>query len=355
MATEPQFFSAEFAVLHVPVLALFGTMLGSFFNVCIYRIPHGVPLTYPSSHCYRCGQTVRWFDNVPLVSYWVLGGRCRDCGAPFSARYFFVELLTMTLLMGATLKLGYSLAIVPVWIFTSLLIVGSFTDIDHWIIPDGITLGGLAAGLALAAIPPIAHAPGNPLAPGPGSLLLELVGPLLPAWLPPGWYPFLNSVAGAAAGWGVLWSVGVLGELIFRKEAMGFGDVKLFGMFGAFCGLSSVLPILMIASIVGSVVGIAGIVLRKMTREAEETDPALASSKLEPEEREQLLAAHPLEPKEHEVVAAALEKPGVVGKPRHHLPFGPSLAVAAYVVYLWGPELTRWYLEMMESIQGAWL
>jgi leader peptidase (prepilin peptidase)/N-methyltransferase len=330
-------------------------MLGSFFNVCIYRIPMGVPLSFPSSHCYRCGRPVRWYDNVPLLSYWILGGKCRDCGAPFSARYFLIELLSMAVLMAATLRLGYSLAIVPAWIFASLLLIGSFTDIDHWIIPDRITLGGLGAGLALAAIPPIATAPGNPLRLEAGSLLLEVVGYPRPEWLTPGWIAFLQAAMGAAVGWSVLWSIGVLGRVIFRKEAMGMGDIKLFGMFGAFCGLSSLLPILLIASVIGSVVGIAGMARGRVADREGGVDPAVGPLRAGDEEREAMLADGDLSAEERAVARAALEKPGRVGQVRHHLPFGPSLAIAAYVVYLWGADLTRWAYAWMDRVQMGML
>ena len=320
---------------------MLGACLGSFFNVCIYRMPLGVPLSYPGSHCYRCGQSVRWYDNLPLLSYWILRGRCRSCGAGFSVRYFLVELLTMTLLLTATFQLGYSLALVPAWIFISLLIIATFTDIDHWIIPDRITLGGLAAGLVLAAVPAIGNAPGNPLRLAPDSMLLGLFD-----WVPAAYVPLAHAVAGAAGGWALLWGVGFLGTLIFRKEAMGFGDVKLFGMFGAFCGLTGLLPILLIASAVGTVAGVIGM-LRARAGGPPPAGPPIAPLQMTAGERHQLLDARPLAPGERRVVAAALECPGVVGRVRHHLPFGPSLAIAAFIVFLWGERLSDWVLNWM--------
>ena len=158
------FFDPYYRTLHLSMTFIWGACLGSFFNVCIYRIPLGLSLSFPGSHCYRCGHPVRWFDNIPLLSYWILRGRCRHCGATFSIRYFVVELLTALLFSLCFYKIGYSLAFLPALILVSLLIIATFTDLDHWIIPDRISLGGLAAGLLLAAIWPLGLARGNPLA-----------------------------------------------------------------------------------------------------------------------------------------------------------------------------------------------
>lgn len=325
----------------MPLAAFVGACLGSFFNVCIYRIPREVSLSFPNSHCYRCGQPVRWYDNIPLLSYWILGGRCRDCGAPFSIRYFLVELLTMVLLLAATLKLGYTLTLIPAWIFTSMLIIGAFTDIDHWIIPDRITMGGIVVGLIFAAIPPIASAPSNPLTPFPGGVVWNLLD-----FAPRAWLPFFNAAAGAAAGWLILWLTRVIGTLVFKKEGMGMGDVKLFAMFGAFVGLGFLVPILMISSVIGTCVGLWMIVRGKVEKRAA-VDPAAAPLDLDYETRLRLIEG--MEGEERAAAAAALGKPGAVGMVRHHLPFGPSLAVAAYLVYFWGAGIVGLAMRWLES------
>jgi prepilin signal peptidase PulO-like enzyme (type II secretory pathway) len=257
--------------------------------------------------------------------------------------------------MGAALRVGYSLTLVPAWIFTSLLIVAAFTDIDHWIIPDRVSLGGLVAGLALAAIPAVASARLNPLTPSnPDSLVLLFMETCL-RWLPRAFWPLANSVIGAAAGGLGLWSVGVVGSLVFRKEAMGMGDVKLFAMFGAFCGLGGLLPILMIASVIGMGVGLWGFVASKRaaSRPGVSPDPAIAPACLGAEAQAVLLASHGLDGEERAVVAEALAHPGPFGGARHHLPFGPSLAIAAYVVYLWGGDLTRLVFYWLDPARGV--
>jgi prepilin signal peptidase PulO-like enzyme (type II secretory pathway) len=247
----------------------------------------------------------------------------------------------MTLLLGATLKLGYSLAQIPAWIFVSMLIVGAFTDIDHWIIPDRITLGGIAVGLALAAIAPIAKAPGNPLNPAPGGVVWNLL-----EQAPREWLPFFNAAAGAAAGWLILWLARVIGTLVFKKEGMGMGDVKLFAMFGAFVGLGFLVPILMISSVIGTGVGLWMIVRAKVEKRGP-VDPAVAGLDLDYEARRGLLDG--LEGEERAAAAAALAKPGAVGMVRHHLPFGPSLAIAAYLVYFWGEGIVAAVMRWLES------
>ncbi|MCL5269074.1 MAG: prepilin peptidase [bacterium] len=333
------FFDPYYHAFHVPFVFVLGTIFGSFFNVCIYRIPMGVPLSMPRSHCYRCGRAVRWHDNIPLLSYWILRGRCRHCGARFSIRYFGVELLTGLLFSLVFARVGYSLALIPALVFISLLVIATFTDIDHWIIPDRISLGGLGAGLLLAAVWPIAQAPGNPLVGG-------ILGPELFRDVPGRWRPLADAVAAAAIGFGALWSIGWLGSIIFGKEAMGVGDMKLFAMFGAFCGLENLVYILLLACVIGTVVGL-GLIARDRIWHGRPVPAALASYGGDPAAAEALAAVHPLGAEEQQVVLAALTAPGVVGPLRHHLTFGPPLAVAGCIVYLFGPRLAAWFETIM--------
>lgn len=281
----------------------------------------------PPSHCYQCGQPIHWYDNIPLVSYWLLGGRCRHCRAPYSIRYFLVELLTALLFAGVFIRfcnpeIGYSLAFIPGIIFVSLLIIETFTDIDHWIIPDRVSLGGLAAGVLMAAIAPLATAPHNPL-----SQSLEF----LP--IPPAFVPVANSLMGAALGYSLLWGMAVIGTLVFRKDAMGQGDWKLFAMIGAFVGPLNVLYVLLIACFVGSFAGGVGLVVSKV-KSRRGTPAAIAALPADAIRFSNQLESYELTPVESYVVAAAYTAPGSVGPIRHHLPFGPSLAISAIVVYL---------------------
>jgi leader peptidase (prepilin peptidase)/N-methyltransferase len=202
---------------------LFGLLFGSFLNVCIYRIPRQESIVFPPSHCPACGVQIKPWDNIPVLSFVFLGGKCRSCHAKISWRYPLVELLTASLFLAFV----YSYSFVPLTfvylVFVSALIVISFIDLDHRIIPDKISLPGVAVGVAASYVLPIA------------------------------WY---ESIIGALVGGGVIMATGYGGSLIFKKEAMGGGDVKLMAMIGAFLGWKMALLTIFFASLVGAIVGI---------------------------------------------------------------------------------------------------
>jgi len=343
------FFDPAYRVIHLPLVFVLGACFGSFFNVCIYRIPRAMALSFPGSHCYRCGRPVRWYDNVPLLSYWILRGHCRECGARFSIRYFVVELLTALLFVLCfvqTSRTNYSLAFFSGVLLIGLLMIATFTDLDHWIIPDRISLGGLAGGVLLAALWSLLLWRGMSPSLLAGNPLLSELGPVPAALL-----PLANALAGAALGFGVMWGIGALGALIFRKEAMGWGDIKLFAMFGAFCGMEELLTILILACVFGTLAGVLGIVLAKR---AARRAVAAAVAPLAPDAARagELAALYPLGRDERLVIARALTQPGTVGPVRHHLPFGPSLALAAVIVYLFGAQINHWFLTLMLGAGG---
>jgi len=318
-----------------------GTICGSFFNVCIYRIPAGRSIVNPPSHCYVCGTRIAPYDNIPLLSYVFLRGQCRHCGARFSPRYFLIELLSGLLFLAAYLRFGPSVAVLGHFAFIGLLIVGTFTDIDHFIIPDGVTLGGLwmAIGLAFGL--------------GPGSLpgqelraLAETFDYLLPelraamerlGWAAAGVY----SIVSAAFGWIMLWSIAVVGRLMFRKEAMGGGDIKLFAFLGAYLGAVNCLYVLMFSTVSGAFIGSALLLAHKVTGRDEVEELALALPEAQP-------GSKPQDPPAEAGVAGASDAPQTVvlriarrtSRQLHHFPFGPYIAVAAVVVLLFAKELT---------------
>jgi len=304
-------------------------------------------LSFPGSHCYRCGRPVRWYDNCPLLSYWILRGRCRECGAAFSIRYFVVELLTALLFVLCFVRTGYSLTFSSAVVLIGLLIIATYTDLDHWIIPDRISLGGLAAGVLLAALWSLLLWRGMSKSLLAGNPLLSELGGLPAALL-----PLANALAGAALGFGVMWGIGALGSLIFRKEAMGWGDIKLFAMFGAFCGMEQLLYILILACVFGTLAGLLGIVLARWAARRT-VDPAVAPLKPDAALAAELAALYPLGKDERLVVTRALTQPGTVGPVRHHLPFGPSLALAAVIVYLFGAQINHWFLTLMFGAGGS--
>ncbi len=212
-----------------------GAAIGSFLNVCIYRLPKQESIVRPGSHCRKCQAKIAWYDNIPFLSYIALGGRCRKCGEKISFRYFLIELITAGLFMFLYYRFGFSLHF---WVYAAIaasLVVVSFIDIDIQEIPDEISLGGIVIGLALSFILPQLH-----------NTSMHHVA----LW---------RSLLGLLAGGGSIYLTGVIASVILKKESMGGGDVKLMAMLGAFIGWQAALLTFFIAPFFGS---IAGIVLK---------------------------------------------------------------------------------------------
>jgi leader peptidase (prepilin peptidase)/N-methyltransferase len=206
------------------VTLILGLLFGSFFNVCIYRIPRNESIVFPGSHCPHCDRDIKPWDNIPVLSYLILRGKCRFCKAGISWRYPLVESLTAALFLYTVHRFSISWDTLVYSIFVSALIVISFIDIDYRIIPDVISLPGIILGF-LAAV-----------------FLLPLQ-----------WH---DSLLGILIGGGVILAVGYLGELVFKKEAMGGGDVKLLAMIGAFVGWKLALLTIFFGSLAGAVIGL---------------------------------------------------------------------------------------------------
>lgn len=211
---------------------IFGAIIGSFLNVCVYRIPKRQSIITPGSHCPNCVKPIRWYDNIPVFSYIALGGRCRFCGTVISPRYPIVELVTAVLTLGLYMVFGPGARMYSYALLFYGLIVATFVDFEVQEIPDSISVGGTVAGLALSAAFP------------------ELLGEASRAG------GALGSAIGAAAGAGSIYLMGFFGELVFRKEAMGGGDVKLMAMVGAFLGWKLAILVFFLAPVFGSAVGI---------------------------------------------------------------------------------------------------
>ncbi len=220
-----------------PILTLFiflaGLCIGSFLNVCIWRIPRDESIVWPGSHCPACGHAIAPWDNLPLLSWLVLNGKCRHCQAPISPRYFIVELLTGALFAGLWLVHGWTLQTPVYFLFTAALILGTFVDFDHLILPDRVTIGGMIAGPILSFAFPALHQQTDRLA----ALILSLIG--------------------LALGYGILWLVATIGRLVLKREAMGMGDVKLLGAVGACLGWPAVLFVVFVSSLSGTLLGFA--------------------------------------------------------------------------------------------------
>lgn len=213
--------------------ALVGACFGSFLSVCIWRIPRGESVVRPRSHCPACGKLIPWYRNLPVASWLALRGKCADCGARISPRYLLLELLTASLFALVAWEHSGDLAVMLLgWVIVFGLELGTFIDIDWYILPDRVTIGGIVLGLVASAVLPRIHG----------------------AWA---WYDgILASLTGLALGFGLLWAIALLGRIVYKKEAMGFGDVKLMGAVGALFGWEAVLFVLFASSLVGSIAGI---------------------------------------------------------------------------------------------------
>ncbi|HLE41094.1 MAG TPA: prepilin peptidase [Nitrospirota bacterium] len=269
------------------VVLLFGLIVGSFLNVCIVRLPRGRSIVSPPSHCPLCKKSLKFYDNIPVISFLILRGRCRSCGEPISWRYPAVELLNGLLYVWTVSEFGIGWETFLVMAFCSALIVITFIDYDHQIIPDVITLPGMLAGLMLA--PFVMSALADPLPFHLGGLLPH-AGPYLTG--------FLNSFIGLLFGATPLFAIGWLWEKLRNIEAMGGGDVKLMGMVGSFLGWKGALLTIMLGALAGSVVGITLILLHR-----------------------------------HKMDKV--------------IPFGPFLAVGAVMTLFYGYDIISWYLGLI--------
>lgn len=226
---------------------VFGLLIGSFLNVCIARMPEDRSVVSPPSHCPACGHGIRWYDNVPVLSWLILRAKCRDCGTPISSLYPTIELLTglvawllyRRVIDGpADLDLAHGAAFGVYLVFAAMLIAQTFIDVRHYIIPDEFSVYAVPVGIASAA------------------LLTWLGYPGAPTWK--------ESVAGALLGAGILGFVTLAYWLVRRREGMGFGDVKLLAMIGAFLGAVPAVPfVLFVSAVGGSLLGVPMAILRR--------------------------------------------------------------------------------------------
>ena len=262
--------------LFVMVFVL-GAVVGSFLNVCIYRIPAGLSVVKPRSRCPHCGTVIKWYHNLPILSWILLQGKCAYCGVGFSARYPLVEALNGFLFVLFFYRFAFHPVTPVIWLLSATLVVITFIDLDHQIIPDVISLPGIVVGFACSFLVP--------------------------------WVTWQESLTGVLLGGGTLLAIALGYELLTRKEGMGFGDVKLLAMLGAFLGWPAVFPIIFIGSVLGSLVGLPLMFLKK-------ADGKLA------------------------------------------LPFGPFLSVGAlcHIYFVdWLDPLMRWYGEVLVYfLQNIW-
>ena len=230
---------------------LFGLLIGSFLNVCIYRWPRDLSVVRPRSHCTSCDSQIAWFDNVPVFSYAALRGRCRDCAAPIHWRYPVVELLTAFSFAWFVAQHGITLDAAKYCVFAAMLIGLIFSDLEMLILPDEFTIGGFIIGLAFS---PFVRVPDSTFA-----IMADIAG----------FHMGVRAASFAEAAFGgifpalVLWVLGWLFEKLRHKEGLGFGDVKMIAMIGAFLGIRGALFTVCVGSVLGVVIGLLWIKLTK--------------------------------------------------------------------------------------------
>jgi leader peptidase (prepilin peptidase) / N-methyltransferase len=299
-----------------PLLAtaifLFGLTFGSFLNVCIHRIPRGLSVVTPRSACPRCRRPIKAYDNIPVLSWLILRGRCRHCGAAISPRYLAVELLTGLLFLACYARFGLNLLTLKYCLFSFLIVGLVFTDAEWKLLPDALTLPGLAAGLALSLVAPVNDVvtrmlPGRFGVPADASWrLLSLADALL----------------GAAVGASFFYGIAMLYLHARGREGMGLGDVKLMAMVGAFLGVRPMVLTIFGASLVGSLFGLGTVLVvwMKRTRRRRERNREPAS------------------------VARRRAWQSARNVYRHYeMPFGVFLGSMAMVALFFGSSLLRWY------------
>ena len=289
---------------------ILGTALGSFCNVCACRWPAGESVVAPRSRCPKCLNSIAWYDNIPLISWLVLGAKCRHCKTPISAQYPLVEGLTGLLFLAVYWRFGLVIATPVYMLFCAALVIVTAQDLADWTIPNEITFPGIPLGIALALV-------GMAWGAGSGLRVTDV----------------FDAIAGAALGGGILFALDRVTVFVLKKPGMGFGDVKLLAMIGAFLGWQGTLATLVIASMVGSIVGIALILYFRYLGVPEATDAPTDN----PEQTEDAENQQDAPPSDEEITLEG-----------HYLPFGPYLALGAIIYLFIGPEIIESYFSIID-------
>lgn len=281
---------------------VFGAVVGSFLNVVIARVPKGLSVVRPASRCPRCLAPIAWYDNLPILSWLLLRARCRGCGLPISARYPTVELISGLLALSLLKRFGPTPAALAFFALAAALVALAYIDLDTWLLPHEITWPLIGSGL------------------------------LSPLWNDE--LGFRSSAAGAVCGFAVFAAIILFGEKVMKRELMGWGDAFLLGGIGAWTGLGALLPVILLASVQGAVVGAILLAVRGKPAEAGAAP------------RAQLDAPPPAD-------AGAARPAGEGGldddwtPPSHAVPFGPFLALAALEQVLFGDALAALWIRLI--------
>lgn len=318
--------------LFMAVSLILGLLVGSFCNVCVGRWPHGESVIQPRSRCPKCLNAIAWYDNIPLLSWLMLGAKCRHCKAPISWQYPVVEALTGVLFLLVYLRFGFTLATPVYMLLAAALVIVTFQDLADWTIPNEITFSGVPAGLGLSVIAGWI---------GVSSGLRVI-------------HPF-DAMGGVVLGYALLYGLDKLTVLILKRPGMGLGDAKLLAMLGAFIGWKGVLGTIMLGSVLGSIVGGAVMLYFHFAGAEQPQEDAPTDGDTPDQADGDTAAAEGAEP-DAAVSAAARsaaepeadgEEDDGISLSNRYLPFGPYLAIAGLVYVFYGPELLAWYLQML--------
>lgn len=266
------------------VIGIWGLLIGSFLNVCIYRIPRGQSIVLPPSHCPACNQRLKPLDLIPVISYLAFGRRCRYCGKMIRSRYMWVELLTGGLFVLTYWVYGLSIVLIPYWTLTAILIIAALIDMEHRIIPNGLNLFGGICGLAWVLL----HWVPNMESTYVGNVVEALIG-LMAGVLP-------------------LILMNLLGKWIFKRDGMGSGDMKLMAAVGLYLGWELTLTAILLAVYLGAIFGVTFLIIRRRSQSSND-DGELPSG--------------------------------------HEIAFGPFLALGSYLAMHFGETLIQWYVTII--------
>jgi len=295
--------------------AIFGLGLcfGSFLNVCVYRLPRGKSVVTPRSACPHCGDLIPLYHNVPVLSWLILRGKCRACKAPISPRYLLIEILTGLLFLGCYTHFGLTLGMLKCTVLGYLLLGLIFTDAETKLLPDAMTLPGLALGVLFSLVVPV-----NDLA---SRIMPGLVSPTLRSQVSWQWWSLADSLLGAAIGASFLYGAAAIYLRARGVEGMGFGDVKLMAMIGAFLGTKLTVLTIFAASLAGSLFGLSTVLAVWMKRTRR--NQARGTSRVAAQRRAWQSARLALR--------------------YYEMPFGVFLGGMAILSFFFGNRLLHWY------------
>jgi leader peptidase (prepilin peptidase) / N-methyltransferase len=304
-------------IVFASTIFVLGLLFGSFLNVCIYRMPRGLSVVAPRSACPQCKRMIVFYDNIPVLSWLILGGRCRHCKTRISARYAVIELLTAVLFLACYWYFGFTLSTLKYCVFAFLLLGLIFTDAETKLLPDKLTLSGLVIGIAFSLMVPVNDLASQLL---PGVVNLPFSGEISERL-----FSLLDSLLGAAVGAAFIYGAGAIYLRWRGTEGMGFGDVKLMAMVGAFLGMKLTIFTIFTASLAGSLFGLSTVLIvwmKRTRRFAKRLADAQTARR------------------------RAWQSAQVVYR-NYQMPFGVFLGSMALFAFFFGDRFLRWYGRLL--------